>query len=428
MAKNKKQDSFDIIVEVIREGNKLVPVEVLSREPVNETIPYGARRFAVDRERYLGKKVSKAGNVIWRRIEKDKLPKSYTSPFADPGVSSGENSNDNEYKKLTDDEVRTGVMNAYAKKPNTLVLSELHWKYSVRALLRGENILFNGHSGGGKTLTATTLAKAYGRPVFKFNLGAMQDARTALIGNTHYDPDKGTYFAKSEFVTAITTPGAVVVLDEVSRLSNDAENILLTVLDKDQRYLRIDEHPDTPVVEVADGVCFFGTENVGTEYTSTRQIDRATKDRFTTIVDIPVLTEDEEYNLLKLLYPKVNKELLKGIAKVAWYTRENVISEEPELSTIISTRSTVEQVALLIDGFKFTEVMEAVVFPMYDDEGGVGESERAHMRQVVQGESHLDNVDTFPMAKPKVEVQEVEESENNETDDLFNEDEDFFTN
>lgn len=419
----KKQATYEVIVKITKTGNKMIAHEVNTGTPVTDKIPYGARRWAFEEKYLLGKTISKAGNVFWRKLPDDSVPENYSYGDAVLGDNK-DNDISKGYKKLSDDEVRLAVKNAYVKKPDTLVLGELQWKLAVRALCRGENIIFLGASGGGKTLTARTLAEVYGRPFFKFNLGAMQDARTSLIGNTHYDPDKGTFFAQSEFITAIQTPGAVVLLDEMSRMSNDAENILLTPLDADQRYIRLDENPDSPVIEVAEGVVFFATANVGTEYTSTRTIDRATKDRFTTIVDIPLLTENEEYNLLKLLNPIVNKELLKGIAKVATYTRDNVTSEEPELSTIISTRSTVEQVALLIDGFKFSEVMEAVVLPMYDSDGGV-ESERSHMKQVVQGESHLDNVATIPSLEPIVEDLPEEATDEN-LDDLFDEGMDSF--
>ena len=417
----KKEKCYEVIVRIEKSGTKMMPIEITSNEPISDKVPYGARRWANEEDYYLGKTISAAGNVFWRKILKEDVPKGYSYGVA----KIGETDNNGVYKKLSDDEIRTAVTSAYAKKPATLVLGELQWKLATRALLRGENIIFLGASGGGKTLTARTIAKSYGRPFHKFNLGAMSDARTSLIGNTHYSPEKGTFFAQSEFITAIQTPGAVVLLDEMTRMSNDAENILLTVLDADQRYIRIDENPDCPVIEVADGVVFFATANVGTEYTSTRTIDRATKDRFTTIVDIAVLTEQEEYDLLKLLYPLVNKDLLKGIAKVATYTRDNIVSEEPELSTIISTRSTVEQVALLIDGFRFSEVMEAIVLPMYDKEGGV-ESEQAHMKQVIQGESHLDNVVTIPSLSPNPEIVDRDENPDAELEDLFDESQDAF--
>jgi MoxR-like ATPase len=418
-----KKSKVSLVVEIVKNGNHMSGVEVISKEPVTDKIPYGAKKTAYSKGLYLAKTTSKAGNTFWRRT-KD-IPTDYSNPF-DSAPNGDKENEDTGYRVYTDDEIRIAIANSYSKKPDTLVLSELNWRLASRALLRGENIIFVGYSGGGKTLTATTIAKAYNRPVWKFNLGAFQDARTSLIGATHYNPEKGTFFAQSEFITAIQIPGAVIILDEITRMSNDAENILMTVLDADQRYIRIDESPNTPVVTVAEGVIFFATANMGTEYTSTRIIDRATRDRFTTIVDISVLTEQQEYDLLKLLYPKVNKDLLKGVAKIASYTRDNVMSEEPELSTLISTRSTVEQVALLIDGFKFSEVCEAIVLPLYDQEGGV-ESERSHMKQVCQGMSHLDKVSTFPTAKKKEEeIDEVGIDEPDNPDDLFDEGRDAF--
>ena len=49
----------------------------------------------------------------------------------------------------------------------------------------------------------------------------------------------------------------------------------MTVLDGGQRYLRLDEAEGSPIVNVADGVTFIATANIGNEYTSTRVMDRA---------------------------------------------------------------------------------------------------------------------------------------------------------
>jgi MoxR-like ATPase len=95
-----------------------------------------------------------------------------------------------------------------------------------------------------------------------------------------FDQKKGTYFSESSFVQAIKTPNAVILLDELSRAHPDAWNILMTVLDQGQRYLRLDEAEGSPIVKVAEGVTFIATANIGNEYTSTRVIDRAILDRF----------------------------------------------------------------------------------------------------------------------------------------------------
>ncbi len=166
-------------------------------------------------------------------------------------------------------QVKSFIKDCDKLKPSSLVMDSIKWKYLVRSVMRGKNILIVGPTGCGKTLAAQTVANSLERPYFYFNLGATQDARSALIGNTHYDKNTGTYFNESAFVKAIKTPNAVILMDEVSRAHHDAWNVLMTVLDDLQRYLRLDEKKDSEVVQVAEGVCFIGTANIGNEYTST---------------------------------------------------------------------------------------------------------------------------------------------------------------
>ena len=67
-------------------------------------------------------------------------------------------------------------------------------------------------------------------------------------------------------VEAITTENAVVLLDEISRAHPDAANILMTVLDLNQRYLRIDEMDGTPVIKVAKGVSFLAMRSINSSH------------------------------------------------------------------------------------------------------------------------------------------------------------------
>jgi len=124
---------------------------------------------------------------------------------------------------------------------------------------------------------------------FYFNLGATQDARASLIGNTHFDKSSGTFFKESSFVKAIRTPNAIILLDEISRSHHDGVNILMTVLDDLQRYIRLDEKEDSEIVRVADGVTFIATANVGNEYTATRVMDRALLSRFPVKIEMTPL-------------------------------------------------------------------------------------------------------------------------------------------
>ena len=279
-------------------------------------------------------------------------------------------------------EILNFIHSSYSLKPRALMMSELKWKYLIRGAVRGKNIMMTGPAGCGKTMAAKAVVNSLDRPDFYFNLGATQDPRGTLIGNTHFDGKKGTYFSASLFVKAIQTPGAVILLDELSRAHPDAWNILMTVLDYGQRYLRLDEKNDSETIKVADGVTFVATANIGNEYTSTRVMDKALMDRFT-IVEMDVLSEEDENSLLNYMFPHVDSVVLGNVAKIASLTRTESNSETARISSGISTRTTVELCGLLFDGFSLEEAAEVSIYPQYDNTGGV-DSERTFVKQIVQ--------------------------------------------
>ena len=153
-------------------------------------------------------------------------------------------------------------------------------------------------------------------------------------------------------------------------------------------------------------------------------LDRATKDRWSTIVELAVLTKDQEVTLAKKLFPELNRNYIDAIADVADYTRTNIKSDNPTLSTIISTRSVHEQCKLALDGFRFSEVMEAIVFQLFDPEGGVGDSERSEVRQKAQEKSHLDNESPLIFESKTATTGDADEPTNKVKKNLFDTDED----
>ena len=270
-------------------------------------------------------------------------------------------------------------------KPNDFYIDDLKWKYLLRNITRGKNIMMTGPSGCGKTDVTFKAAKALDREVIYFNLGATQDPRSTLIGNTHYSKDTGTYFSESLFVNAIQKPNTVILLDELSRAHPEAWNILMTVLDPIQRYLRLDEKSDSPTIKVADGVSFIATANIGSEYTATRVIDRALLDRFA-ILEMDVLSYEQEYQLLSNKWGKINlieSDTLLTLCDIIKDIRKEVKSDTPRISTTISTRATLEIVELLTDAFTLEQAIEILVYPLFSDEGG-NDSERTYVKQVVQ--------------------------------------------
>ena len=291
------------------------------------------------------------------------------------------------------DPVMQLIQNAHKIKPTTLEMSDVKWKYLVRSAVRGKNIMMVGPAGCGKTQAAKDLPKATNRPFFYFNLGATQDPRATLIGNTHFK-DGQTTFDESAFVRAIQTENAVVLLDELSRAHPEAWNILMTVLDEGQRYLRLDEDINAPTIHVASGVSFIATANIGTEYTSTRVLDRALMDRFE-IIEVDILSLSQEEDLLTRRFKgDVSPALIHSVADIADATRKEWRSEDGKLTTMVSTRMTVRLCELLADGFSLTEAAEVAILPFFDASGGT-DSERTFVKQIIQKHMATEMNDIF---------------------------------
>jgi len=275
-----------------------------------------------------------------------------------------------------------------AVKPDSLFISNLKWKFLARSVMRGKVILLTGPSGAGKTQAIAAISEASGatRPFFSIPCGNTTDAKSMLLGNTKYDPTKGTYLSQSLFVQAIQTPNAIIELDEVTRLHPDGQNILLPVLDASRRELVLDEEEDCPTIKVADGVSFLASANIGREYSATRQLDRALLDRVDVTFEMEPLSIAEEQELIMLKFGKAaikSRTAIDSMLSVTDKIREEYNKEESELSTFISTRPVLEMASLLLDGFTINECIEVCIYPLYSDDGGA-ESERSMVKKIIQ--------------------------------------------
>jgi nitric oxide reductase NorQ protein len=364
------------VYKVEQFGNSFKLIDSKGTKVGTMGIGTGTRKGAFNEGVALQAFVNKNGKKVYRKVSMD-VYNNLVAPMATEG--GGVQFEDKSDHTAIKDFIHKGSVNL---KPIELVMTDLKWKYLVRSAVRAKNIMMTGPAGCGKTMAAKSLVKALDRPDFYFNLGATQDPRATLIGNTQFDSKNGTYFSESSFVKALKTPNAVILLDELSRAHPDAWNILMTVLDQGQRYIRLDEAEGSPIVNVAEGVTFIATANIGNEYTSTRVIDRAILDRFVTI-EMDVLNDEQEFGLLKFMFPEVNEEDLKAVAEISHHTRTQSMSDSGKVTAMVSTRASVEMAGLIYDGFDLFESAEISIFPFFSNDGGV-DSERTYVKQLVQ--------------------------------------------
>ena len=368
MRKNPKPG---VVVKIVKSGNRFNAVDA---DGVKYTsyIRTGTRKGAFLADKALECREGKNGRIYWWKVPMEQFGAVSHVPNAPSDVEVPDGH----------DAIVDFISNSYGLKPKGLVMKELKWKYLIRSAVRGKNIMMTGQAGCGKTMAAKSLVNALDRPDFYFNLGATQDPRASLIGNVHFDKGKGTYFSESLFVKAIQTPNAVILLDELTRAHPDAWNILMTVLDYGQRYLRLDEADGQNTIKVADGVTFIATANIGNEYTATRQLDKALMDRFT-VIEMDILTDEEELGLLKYMFPTIDESELKNISSITHLTRVEATNDNPRITSGVSTRTSVEIAGLLFDGFSLIEAADITIYPQYDATGGV-DSERTFVKQIVQ--------------------------------------------
>lgn len=212
------------------------------------------------------------------------------------------------------------------------------------------NTLLIGPTGTGKTELVSNIAKVLGKDITIFDMGTMSDPIMGLVG-THVISvkDGKTYseFKKSRFSEVIQQPG-IVLLDEISRASVAANNLLFPVLDFRKELSMEYSFEDSQPIAVHPECVFFATANMGSQYTGTHKLDRALLDRFMT-VEVDTLSIAEIKSTLRAIYPELSSAQLRTIVNT--YNSINQEHDDFKIAFNMSLRHLKIIAGLVQDGF-----------------------------------------------------------------------------
>ncbi|MBF0121762.1 MAG: MoxR family ATPase [Desulfobacterales bacterium] len=245
------------------------------------------------------------------------------------------------------------IIERLPKVPDTLKLicPQLVYRQLYHAFFNlNYNILFVGPHGSGKTTTSRLLAEAFGMQFEYFSCAGIMEPQDFFAklelheknghSFTFYRPTR----LREIFIPKVQNDKSVLVmLDEINRCSEVAQNALFSLLDKTKVFY----DPITEKLQpVPVNVKFIAAANIG-RYSGTFRLDNAILDRFLTI-ELSYPSQEAESEFLSSSFPEVPNKFIELLTKFA-----DSIRQDPLLTPISLriTRQITEQVNLCLDLF-----------------------------------------------------------------------------
>ena len=199
---------------------------------------------------------------------------------------------------------------------------------------RLQPILFIGPPGTGKTSSAKSIADAFQIPFFKIPLNSITD-RGDLIGNKK-SVENATEGMLMQAVNTAGTYRIVILLDEVDKLSDHLQNVLLNILDGSGGVYEAFCECNIDFSQVF----FIGTAN------SIHHIAEPLKDRFNRIFLTPY-NDDEKISIARdYIIPKLKKELNQKNLKFTEDAIEELVKQHCGLDGVRDISQAVDKVIL----------------------------------------------------------------------------------
>ena len=173
-------------------------------------------------------------------------------------------------------------MESYDEIGDCFMVQKAIHQLLLRNVKQSVNTLLLGPTGVGKTELVSNIATELSLPITIFDMGTMTDPIISLVGTHVIEVQNGiatSTFKRSRFSTAIQSPG-IVLLDEISRASAAANNLLFPCLDFRRSLAMEYDFNNSDAINIHPQCVFIATANLGSQYTGTHKLDRALLDRF----------------------------------------------------------------------------------------------------------------------------------------------------
>jgi len=188
---------------------------------------------------------------------------------------------------------------------------------ALSTLRAGKHLMIEGPVGVGKTILANAVARYLGARVIRID-GDERYTEQKLSG--WFDPpivlEKG--YIEDAFISGPLTEamreGAILFINELNRMPEGVQNILLPSMDEGTI-----EIPKIGTVSAAPGFVIVATQNPR-EFVATTSLSEALSDRFELLL-LGYQSEEEEAGIVARRYPSASKDLVASSVWIARRTR-----------------------------------------------------------------------------------------------------------
>ena len=218
------------------------------------------------------------------------------------------------------------------------------------------HVALKGHMGTGKDHDIEQFAAKLKYPYYRIPLsGEVRDV--TLLGSVQlYGDGIGGTESKwqdGELTRALRGP-AIVNLSELNAAGPEVLFALHSLLDRHKKL----ELPNGEVIELRDDTFIFGTMNPTSlrDYAGTQSLNKAFADRWV-IWDKPFPKREQLSSIFSLRYPKLQKEYVDLIIKLATEINNSFISDDISVNveTPMSLRTIVERLPIGLNIYKNSE-------------------------------------------------------------------------